>query len=93
MEQFANNSNDDKRFISHIQGKKSSNITFDFIFSSFEFLMLKISNVTVNAIKILIKARSIELENNMKVHFTLYMHNDTSLLILVESVENVRHVL
>lgn len=75
------------------KGKKSSNITFDFIFSSFEFLMLKISNVTVNAIKILMKARSIELENNMKVHFTLYMHNDTSLLILVESVENVRHVL
>lgn len=51
--------------------------------------MLKISNVTVNAIKIPIKARSIELENNMKVHFTLYMYNDTSLLILVESVENV----
>lgn len=73
--------------------KKSLNITFDFMFSSFEFLMLKISNVTVNAIKILIKERSIELENNKKVHFTLYMHNDTSLLILVESVENFRHVL
>lgn len=39
------------------------------MFSSFEFLVLTISNVTVKAIRIPIKARSIELENKIKSTF------------------------
>lgn len=51
--------------------------------------MLKILNVIVNVIKIFIKVCLIELENNMKVYFMLYMYNDIFLLIFVEFVENV----
>lgn len=39
------------------------------MFSSFEFLVLTISNVTVKAIRIPIKALSIELENKIKSTF------------------------
>lgn len=73
MKQFFYNRTDDKRFISHIIiSYLGENITKNYIFFHFflfEFLMLKISNVTVNGVKIPIKARSIKLENKMKSRF------------------------